>query len=119
MLEGALIARYDRAKPLTEKQRTYLDALDCKMDAGLHVGGQFIAAPDRLQRAQSIALMLIQALEQHQEAIVAAASSYLAIRLPDLKQVHAVRRQEGIMVDLVFDRPYAQESKIEFIQRRR
>lgn len=42
--------------------------------------------------------------------------SYLAVRLPELKQVKIDTRGEEIGIELVFDEPYTKEVRVEFIR---
>jgi hypothetical protein len=42
--------------------------------------------------------------------------SYLAMRLPELKQVKVNSVGEEVTVDLVFDEPYTKEVRVEFVK---
>jgi hypothetical protein len=108
---------FDRGKKLPEKQLAYLDRMDRQMDAGLRLAGAWIDQPDRLQRAQFVAVHLITALQQADESLIAASCAYLASRLPDLQQVKAKLIGDGFSVELVFDRPHVEETTIDFIAR--
>jgi hypothetical protein len=115
VLDGVSQLEYMRATPLAEPQRQYLDRLDARMDGGIGLAGRHIAAPNPLQRAQFIALQLLQAVQDGNEEIAAASCAYLANRIPDLKQVRATTRGGLLSFDLVFDRAYAKEVKVEFM----
>ena len=116
VLDGVSQLEYRHSTPLAESQREYLDKLDRRMDAGIELGGRRIESPDALQRAQFVALQLLQAVEAGNEAVAAATCAYLANRLPDLKQVRATTRAGLMTFDLVFDRAYAKEVKVEFMK---
>ncbi len=103
VINGTKEIEYDRGKPLPEKQRAYLDTMDSKMDAGVTLDVVTIENPDRLERAQFVAAELLRALLQDREDIAAAMCTYLAIRLPDLRQVTANIQGELISTELVFD----------------
>jgi hypothetical protein len=105
---------YDRAKPLPEHQRRFLDNMDAQMDSGIAIDGQLVVSPDLPSRAQFVALNLVRAVAEQDEQKAAAMCSYLALRLPDLKQVQAVARDGAFGIDLVFDREYVAESTIQF-----
>jgi hypothetical protein len=112
--DGQSQLEYDRQKRLPDDQRAYLDRMDVRMDAGIRLGENDISYPDQLQRAQFVALQLIQAIEGGQEGLAAATCAYLANRVPELRQVRVETRDGKRSVDLVFDRPYAPEARIEF-----
>lgn len=116
VLDGVSQLEYLRATPLQETQRQYLDRLDARMDGGIELGGRRVEQPDPLQRAQFIALQLLQAVQDGNEAVAAASCAYLANRIPDLKQVRATTRGGLLSFDLVFDRAYAKEIKVEFVK---
>ncbi len=108
---------FDRNKVLPDNQLAYLDRMDVQMDAGVRLGGVRVEQPDLLQRAQFVAVHLIEALQQGNEALIAASCAWLAQRLPDLKQVKTSMLDDGFSVDLVFDEPYATETIVEFVPR--
>lgn len=116
VLDGVSQVEYQRGVPLEPAQRDYLDRLDQRMDAGIELGGRRIEQPDALQRAQFIAQQLIEAVQAGNEAVAAATCAYLANRIPDLKQVRAVTRAGLLSFDLVFDKPYAKEVKVDFVR---
>ncbi len=116
LLNGEALIEYDRTKDLPEKQRQYLDRMDRQMDDGITLGDERIDNPDQQQRAQFVALTLVNALQQDNEAVIAAMNSYLAIRLPDLKQVKADIDQNSrrVMFDLIFDQEHKNQVKVSF-----
>jgi hypothetical protein len=107
---------YNRDISLPSKQRDYLDRMDQDMDAGIQLGDQYIEAPNQIQRAQFIALHLVQSLLADNEQHIAASCAYLADRLSDLKQVKAITKPDGaIGIDLVFTEDYKNQVKVEFM----
>jgi len=116
VINGELTLQYDRAKPLPGQQREYLDRMDEKMDRGIDLNGERIDAPNATARAQLVAMYLIDALQTNNEPLAVAMCSYLAVRLPELKQVKADVAGDEIAVDLVFDKPYTKEVRVEFIR---
>lgn len=105
---------YDRSKPLPAHQLRFLDNMDAQMDSGIIIDGQPVTSPDLPSRAQFVALNLVLAITEQDEQRAAAMCSYLAMRLPDLKQVQAIARDGAFGIDLVFDREYVAESAIQF-----
>ena len=116
LLNGIAQLEYDRDKLLPEHQAAYLDRMDSKMDAGILIGEEVVKNPDLDQRAQFAAANLAHALNARDESLAAAMCSYLAIRLPDLKQVLIEERAGQISVELVFDKAYRKQVAVEFTQ---
>lgn len=108
---------YNRAQSLPTQQRSYLDSMDRKMDAGIELGGERINAPDTLQRAQFVAVQLIEAMQQDNEPLIVASCAWLADRIPELKQVVATLVADGYSVELVFDQYYREEVPVSFTPR--
>ena len=116
LLNGTAQIEYNRDISLPDKQRDYLDRMDQDMDGGIQLGNQYLEAPDKIQRAQFIALHLVQSLLADNEQHIAASCAYLAERLPDLKQVKAITKPDGaIGVDLIFTEGYKNQVKVEFM----
>lgn len=116
LLNGEALIEYDRTKVLPEKQRQYLDRMDRQMDDGITLGSEKIANPDQQQRAQFVAFTLVNAIQQDNDAVIAAMNSYLAIRYPDLKQIKADTDQDSkrVMFDLIFDQEHKNQVKVSF-----
>lgn len=115
VIDGERVLHYDRGQPLPEAQRAYLDRMDRQMDAGFELWGERIEVPDRRQRATFVAGQLIQALASGDDALAAAATSYLALRYPGLKQVRADFEGESYTVQLIYDRPYEEGRGLRFV----
>ena len=116
LLNGEALFEYDRTKSLPEKQKQYLDQMDVKMDSGITLGDEVIVNPDQQQRAQFVAFTLLNAIQQDNDAVIAAMNSYLAMRYPDLKQVKADMDNETkrVMFDLIFDQEHKNQVKVSF-----
>ena len=113
LLNGASQLQYDRRKLLPDQQLAFLDKMDVEMQRGITVNNQDIDHPDIQQRAQFVALNLIQAIQNGEEQKAAAMCAYLAVFLPDLKQVKAEQQAEGMFIDLVFDKEFVEEVKVQ------
>ena len=118
LVNGELQLRYDRSKPLPSHQLEYLARMDQQMDQGIRLGTDWAEHPDASQRAQFVAMHLVESLQQGNEALVAASCSYLAERVPDLQQVRAKTLGVGYSVELVFDKPYVDEVSVDFVPRK-
>lgn len=116
LVNGEALFEYDRTKILPEQQKQYLDRMDQKMEAGIQLGDENVVNPDQQQRAQFVALTLLNAIEKDDEASIAAMSAYLAVRYPDLKQVKADSDKESrkVMFDLIFDQEHKNQVKVSF-----
>ena len=116
LLNGTAQIEYNRDISLPGKQRDYLDRMDQDMNDGIQLGEEYVVAPTQIQRAQFIALHLVQALLADNEQYIVASCAYLADRLPELKQVKAVTKPDGaIGIDLVFTEEYKNQVKVEFM----
>ena len=108
---------YDRSKMLSERQRVYLDRMDQQMDSGIRLGVDWIEQPQPAQRASFVAAQLVDALQRDDEGLIAACCTYLAHRLPELKQIKARLLAAGFSVELVFDKRYVEEVTVDFVPR--
>ena len=115
VINGEVVLEYDRSVTLNDIQRDSLQKMEAKMDSGFSLGGEQVTNPDKNQRLQFIATNLIQALLQDgNEAMIAASTAYLAENLPDLKQVTADTKEGQPLIDLVFDKEYKNQVKVDF-----
>jgi hypothetical protein len=113
-LNGIAQLEYDRDRLLPAHQAAYLDKMDARMDAGILIGNKTVTEPDQNQRTQFAAANLAHALHAEDEPVAAAMCSYLAIRLPELKQV-LIRDDEGeISIEFIFDEPYRRQVAVDF-----
>ena len=114
LLNGIAQIEYDRSKPLPDHQGAYLDKMDRKMDAGIEMAGQVLVDPDLDQRTQFIAANLAHAIQTNDETQAAALTTYLAVRLTDLKQVRIKQQGEDFSIELVFDEDYVKQYPVTF-----
>ena len=113
IVNGQSQIEYDRNKSLPENQLEYLDKMDQEMDSGFELAGEQIDEPDLLQRAQFVAGYLAQALFSENDQMIAASCSWIAVRLPDLKQVKILQDDKQISIDLVFDEQRVNQVKVD------
>lgn len=116
VMNGQAVIEYDRRKPLASRQRLFLDHMDRDMDRGFSLGGRQEVSPDLLTRARFVATSLLEALEAENDSVAAATCTYLALRLPGLKQVRADRKDGQLHIDLVFDQPHVQTQTVHFVR---
>ncbi|MDY6979467.1 MAG: hypothetical protein SV201_06265 [Pseudomonadota bacterium] len=114
LVNGQETIEYDRNKALSDLQNQYLDKMDREMDQGIELAGQRIEQPDQTQRAKYVANALLESIQSDNEPRIAATCSYLAERLPELKQIRADLKGESFSIDLVFDRPHENQVRVDF-----
>lgn len=103
VLNGSEIHEYEKSTRHPGKQRELLDNMDLDMDEGIEIDGNIISSPDKMQRAQYVAMSLLYGIQMNSEGLVTAACGYLVTRLPELKQIRAVENDEVVTMDLIFD----------------
>ncbi|MCK5002741.1 MAG: hypothetical protein KAS57_06930 [Gammaproteobacteria bacterium] len=116
LINGIAQLEYDRDKALTDYQLTYLDEMDKKMDAGINIDGESIESPELNQRIQFITANMLSAIKSDNEGMTSALCTYLATRLPDLKQIKVVEEGEDMTIDMVFDEEYKGQTSVSFTQ---
>ncbi len=114
VVNGQAVIEYDRRKPLAAHQRQYIDRMDSDMDRGFDLEGNYLKSPDPLARARFTAISLVQALEAGNDGLAAATCAYLALRLPELKQVQAKTVGGPLHIDLVFDKAHVPVQTVQF-----
>jgi len=113
LLNGVAQLEYDRSKPLPPHQAAYLDKMDDKMDQGIMLEDQLLESPSLDDKARFIAANLLSAMKNDDEAMSASLCTWLANRLPELKQVKYVENNDEIVIDLVFDEAYKKQVAVE------
>ena len=106
---------YDRDRPLSDYQETYLNAMDDKMDQqGIDIDGVRVEDPDTNQKIQFVAANLLSAMRSDNEGLTSALCTWLATRIPDLKQIKYTDRDGDVTIDLVFDEDYKGQVQVQF-----
>ncbi|MFO8024895.1 hypothetical protein [Thiohalophilus sp.] len=114
LVNGQETIEYDRNKALSELQNQYLDKMDQEMDQGIELSGEYVKQPDQTQRAKYVANALLESIQTDNEPRIAATCSYLAERLPELKQIRADLKGDSFSIDLVFDRLHENQVRVDF-----
>ena len=115
VLNGSPIIEFDRNKPLSDAQKESLKLMDEKLDQGITLDDQFYSKPVLEQRVEFVAANLFSALLTDEEVLAAASCAYLAMSLPDLKQIKGREENGQISIELIFDREYLKEVKLKFL----
>lgn len=114
LLNGVAQLEYDRDKPLTDYQNAYLEDMDNKMDDGIEIDGEMVKNPESNQKNQFIVANLLDAMKSDNAGLTSALCTYLADRLPDLKQIKIEESDGKISIDFVFDEEYRGQAAVEF-----
>jgi hypothetical protein len=114
LLDGVAQLEYDREKLLPDHQAAYLDKMDEKMAQGIAIGDEEIKDPDINQRAQFVVANLLHALKTDNEQVAGAMCSYLALRLPDLKQVKINEQNGDVSIEFDYENEYSNQVAVEF-----
>ena len=114
LINGIAQLEYDRDKALTDYQLTYLEKMDKKMDAGINIDGEIIESPELNQKIQFVVANMLSAMKSDNEGVTSSLCTYLATRLPDLKQIKIEEQDEGVSIDMVFDEEYKGQTSVSF-----
>lgn len=109
-----LMYEYHRDVELAENKQKYLASLDHKFDQGLEISGEFVESPSLEQRAKYMTLSLMEGIMYQDEKMASVSLSWLATRLPELKQVIAQVDFDGTQFELVFDQEYTPKVSVDF-----
>lgn len=102
-LNDTKVLDYNKNTRLPGKQRQFLDGMDLDMDEGIELNGELIVSPDKMQRANYVAMNLLYGIEKESEGMISATCAYLANRLPELRQIRAIEKGDEISMDLIFN----------------
>lgn len=116
VVNGESQIEYDRSTPLPENQLAYLEKMDQQMELGIPSGQGNIFAPDQEQKAQFVASQLMMAINTENEQLIAASMAYLAIRLPELKQVKGEEKDGQTHISLIYDKEYVPAQTVNFVK---
>ena len=114
LLDGVAQLEYDREKLLPDHQAAYLDKMDEKMSEGISIGEKKIKDPDINQRAQFVVANLLHAIKTDNEQVAGAMCSYLAIRLPELKQVKIIEQNGEVSIEFDYENEYTNQVAVQF-----
>jgi len=84
-----------------------LNKMDEKMEMGIPSGQGNIFAPDQEQKDYFVADQLMAAIKSEDEQLIAASMAYLAVRLPDLKQVSSKVKDGDTQISVIYDSEYS------------
>jgi len=100
-INNEIVFEYDRDLTLKDQQLAFLDRMDADMERGIKIKGELLVNPDSQQRATFVAMNLIKALQQDNEALISASCAYLVNRYPALSEVHANDHDNAVKIELI------------------
>lgn len=101
VVNGEPAYEYDKTTELNAQQRSFLDKMDQDMSRGIKIHGELISNPDTQACATFIAMNLLKALMQKDDAKIRVSCAYLCDRLPELNTIEA-RDQDGrVQIELI------------------
>ena len=110
LLNGIAQIEYQREKALPDYQEAYLDKMDRQMtEQGIELGQTLVTEPDFDQKAQFVTANLVHAIKANDEARAAAMTTWLAVRMPNLKQVKIRDQDDEVEIDLDFEQDYVKQ----------
>jgi hypothetical protein len=102
MQDGETILRFERGVTLPALQRRQLDELDFRLDQGIELDGERIAAPNRQQRIEFVIGLLVRALQRDDATALRGLSTYLSHRAPELTLIRVQSRGATVEVALEY-----------------
>ena len=114
LINGIAQLEYDRNKPLTDYQQTYLDKMEEKMDQGIIIDGKTIETPELSEKIQFVAANMLSAMKEDNAGVTSALCTYIATRLPELKQIKVIENVDEMSIEMVFDEDYKGQTSVSF-----
>jgi len=114
LLNGTPMLEYNRDRALSPSQEQSLKLMSEKLDQGFDLGNQHVDRPKLEQKIEFVTANLVSAMLNDKETLAAASCAYLAHALPELKQVKAIEVDGEISIELIFDREFQAEEKLNF-----
>lgn len=97
-----VLLTFDSQPRLAGKQRQFLDNMDDDMDKGIDLAGESCKNPSDLEKAQYVAMRLMQGLDAEDKSLVSICCAYLGHRYPDLTVIKAKMHKDEIQMELLF-----------------
>ena len=100
-INNEIVFEFDRVVTLEAEQSSFLDKMDRDLDKGIKIRGDLLQNPDKQKRTTFIAMNLIKAIQQGNDAAIFASCAYLVNRNPKLIEVHANDHDDTVKIELI------------------
>ena len=100
-INNEIVFEFKRDLTFEDQQLAFLDKMDSDMESGVKIHGELLINPAARQRATFVAMNLIKALQQGNDAVISASCAYLVNRNPALIEVHANDHDNAIKIELI------------------
>lgn len=100
-VNNEIVFEFNRDLTFEDQQLAFLDKMDSDMESGIKIYGELLVNANSQQRATFVAMNLIKALQQDNEALISASCAYLVNRHPALIEVHANDHDDAVKIELV------------------
>ena len=101
LVNNEAIFKFNKEILLNEEQLAFFDKMDSDMKNGIKLQGKLISKPDAKQRSTFVAMNLIKALQQDNQAAISSSCAYLVDRHPALIEIYAKDHENEIRIELV------------------
>jgi len=106
--------QFDRNIAIPKEQKAFLMQMEIKMSGGIQLANEWIEKPDLMQKAQFVALNLLEYIEQENFTKAIALFTYIVDSLSDLQQLNAKGSSSNFKVEFVFDEDFHQWQEVKF-----
>jgi hypothetical protein len=100
-INNEIVFEFNRDLTFSDQQLAFLDKMDSDMNMGIKMHGELLTNPDSQQRATFVAMNLIKALQQDNEAVKSSSCAYLVSRMPALVELHANDHGNTVKIELI------------------
>lgn len=108
------VLQFDRDISIPENQKAFLMQMEIKMSGGFDLAGEFIKKPDLMQKAQFVALNMLDYINQENFNMAIGLFTYIVSSMPDLKQLEAVGSGNDYKIEFNFDEDLGQWQTVNF-----
>lgn len=102
-INGEKVLDYDKSARQPGKIRQHLEGMDVDMDEGIELNEKHVSNPNKIQRAQYVAMSLLYGIQFKSDGMISATCAYLANRNPEIKQIRSIETGDEVTLDLIYN----------------